>query len=124
MACLCLDHYFPIEISNIIQYHLHKNRMKKLNTEYFSLINKIFNNHEISMSGGKRYLVCINKPFFMRSRIICRLTSLMYEEFWTEFTRFQEIPGRDLTPIMYYKLDDDTFYDKTPFKVCPKVWLS
>ena len=125
MADICLRKYLPTEISDYIQKKIHKARMKEVIKEYKTIIIKTFYNKLISDSGGIGYICSsnTNNHILYKDSPLSFLNSLMWYEFWTEFTNLPTYPKRNLTPMLAHRITTDNLYNKTPFKTTPKSWL-
>ena len=96
MADICLQKYFPNDLSIYIQKKIHKARMKNVINEYKSVIKITFKNKFITESGGIGYICSsnTNNNILYKNSPLSFLNSLMWYEFWCEFTNLPTYPKK------------------------------
>lgn len=126
MADATLYKLLPYEIKNIIQFYLHKKRMKQVMRELKKSIKEILSYHEIIESGGFNYLISSNtdKYCLFRSRYMKILTNLTWLEFWNYFSKLKQQPVRNLSPMISHRLNQTQLLSNEPFKCCHKKWFT
>jgi hypothetical protein len=126
MADICLKKILPYDLTFLIHKLVHKKRLKLVNTEFFQVINLIFNYGSIKLSGGIGYMTSIkfNNKITFGTPSMSFLTNLMWYEFWTEFTNLHTYPKRNLSPMLAHKITHENVNDTTPFKTTSKKWFS
>ena len=102
MANIILNNIFSLEISDIIQKKIHKQRMESVVKELVQ-ITHIFGGLEVSDY---------------------TLTSYSWYEFWIDFTDLDNYPRRNFTVLLHGRLNSNHLLQTTPFKTTPRKWLT